>query len=473
MKIKTQYQCQNCGQVSARWLGRCPGCEAWNSFTEERASPAENAPAVQEGSLAAIRQEFSNSVDWTDLDAPTDPARALRRLDTGIGELNRVLGSGLVPDSFTLLGGDPGIGKSTLLLQMARGIREKHPDLKILYVSGEESVDQIRSRAIRLGVKGEGHIFLAAETQIEKVFATVKELKPDIVVMDSLQTFTSSYLQSAPGSVTQVREIAAKLMALAKSAGISVWLVGHVTKEGSIAGPKVVEHMVDTVLYFEGDSGSTYRLLRAVKNRFGSSRELGVFEMEGDGLQEVSNPSSLFLSDRREALPGTAIGTLLEGTRPLLVELQALVAPSPLSLPRRTSVGMDSNRIALLSAILERHMQVRLAEQDLFFNVAGGLKLSEPACDLAAVAAIWSSVEDHAFPLDWAWIGELGLTGEVRRVSQIDVRVEEARKLGFKTVVIPEGSAERVGKVRGLRILQLDRVSRLGRLVSEYGRTSV
>lgn len=470
MKIKTQYQCQNCGQVSAKWLGRCPGCEAWNSFTEERASPAEGAPAVQEGSLAAIRQEFSNSVDWTDLDAPADPARALRRLDTGIGELNRVLGGGLVPDSFTLLGGDPGIGKSTLLLQMARGIRERHPELRILYVSGEESVDQIRSRAIRLGVKGDGQIFLAAETQIEKVFATVKELKPDLVVMDSLQTFTSSYLQSAPGSVTQVREIAAKLMALAKSAGISVWLVGHVTKEGSIAGPKVVEHMVDTVLYFEGDGGSTYRLLRAVKNRFGSSRELGVFEMEGDGLQEVSNPSSLFLSDRREALPGTAIGTLLEGTRPLLVELQALVAPSPLSLPRRTSVGMDSNRIALLSAILERHMQVRLAEQDLFFNVAGGLKLSEPACDLAAIAAIWSSVEDHAFPLDWAWIGELGLTGEVRRVSQVEVRVEEARKLGFKTVVIPEGSAERVGKPRGVRILTLDRVSRLGRLVLEHGK---
>ncbi len=466
MKIKTQYQCQNCGHVSAKWLGRCPGCDAWNSFTEERPTAAA-APAIQEGSLAALREEFSSTGDWTDLDAPDDPARALRRLDVGIGELNRVLGGGLVPDSFTLLGGDPGIGKSTLLLQLARGIREKHPELRMLYVSGEESVDQIRSRALRLGVQGQGQVFLAAETQIEKVFATVKELRPQILVMDSLQTFTSSYLQSAPGSVTQVREIAAKLMALAKSAGIAVWLVGHVTKEGSIAGPKVVEHMVDTVLYFEGDSGSTYRLLRAVKNRFGSSRELGVFEMEGDGLREVTNPSSLFLTDRREALPGTAIGTLLEGTRPLLVELQALVAPSPLSLPRRTSVGMDSNRIALLSAILERHMQVRLAEQDLFFNVAGGLKLSEPACDLAAIAAIWSSVEDRPFPMDWAWIGELGLTGEVRRVSQIEVRVEEARKLGFKTVVVPEGSADRLGKVRGLKVLTLDRVSRLGRMVSE------
>jgi DNA repair protein RadA/Sms len=475
MKVKTQYSCQSCGHTSAKWLGRCPGCEAWNSFVEERPSAASqpaSQPNIQQGSLAAVREQFSHSGigrssegDWTDLDAEPAQGRQLERLNTGMGELNRVLGGGLVPDSFTLLGGDPGIGKSTLLLQVARGVREHHPDLKILYVSGEESVDQIRSRAIRLGVKGDGRISLAAETQLEKVFSIVQELKPHILVMDSLQTFASGYLESAPGSVTQVREVAARLMALAKSARIAVWLVGHVTKEGNIAGPKVVEHMVDTVLYFEGDSGMSYRLLRTVKNRFGSSRELGVFEMDGEGLKEVSNPSSLFLTERSEAVIGTSVGTTLEGTRPILVELQALVAPSPLNLPRRTAVGLDSNRLALLGAILERHMRVRLAEQDLFFNVAGGLKLSEPACDLAAAAAIWSSCEEVAFPQDWVWLGELGLTGEVRRVSQIEVRVEEAKKLGFKTAVIPHGSGDRLKKISGIRLIPISRVREIGELV--------
>lgn len=456
--------------MSPKWLGRCPGCEAWNSMVEEKPDTTSGAPDVQEGSLAALRQEFagfqgvSAEGGYTDLDQPDPAARHLRRLDTGMQELNRVLGGGLVPDSFTLLGGDPGIGKSTLLLQVARGIRTHHPELKILYVSGEESIDQIRSRAIRLGVKGEGKIFLAAETQLEKVFSIAKDLQPNILVMDSLQTFASGYLQSAPGSVTQVREVATRLMALAKSAGIAVWLVGHVTKEGSIAGPKVVEHMVDTVLYFEGDSGQSYRLLRAVKNRFGSSRELGVFEMDGEGLKEVANPSSLFLTERPEAVVGTAVGTTLEGTRPILVELQALVAPSPLSMPRRTSVGLDSNRLGLLAAILERHMRLRIAEQDLFFNVAGGLKLTEPACDLAAAAAIWSSSEEKAFPLDWTWLGELGLTGEVRRVSQIELRVEEAKKLGFKTAVVPQNSMDRLKKIKGIRLIPISRVREIAEL---------
>jgi DNA repair protein RadA/Sms len=463
MKQKTQYSCQNCGHFSPKWLGRCPSCEAWNSFVEEK-------PPASEGTLAAVREEFSGispsgASSWTELDQPDPSARHLKRLDTGMGELNRVLGGGLVPDSFTLLGGDPGIGKSTLLLQVARGIRLTHPELKILYVSGEESVDQIRSRAIRLGVQGQGKIFLAAETELERVFSTVKEIQPNILVMDSLQTFASSHLQSAPGSVTQVREVATRLMALAKSAGIAVWLVGHVTKEGSIAGPKVVEHMVDTVLYFEGDSGMSYRLLRAVKNRFGSSRELGVFEMDGEGLKEVSNPSSLFLTERAEPVVGTSVGTTLEGSRTILVELQALVAPSPLSLPRRTAVGLDSNRLALLGAILERHMRVRLAEQDLFFNVAGGLRLSEPACDLAAAAAIWSSCEEKAFPQDWVWLGELGLTGEVRRVSQIEVRVEEAKKLGFKTAVVPQGSLDRLKKLKGIRLIPISRVREIVELI--------
>jgi DNA repair protein RadA/Sms len=491
MKIKTQYTCQACGFTSAKWLGRCPGCEAWNTFVEEQPSSQSSAPGPAEGSLGAMRDEFRGLRDaaleeagvhgplvtgkaWVPLDPEDDErgdskksgsSRPLRRYSTSLGELDRVLGGGLVTDSFTLLGGDPGIGKSTLLLQMARGVLEKQPDLKLLYVSGEESIDQIRGRALRLGVQGKGRVFLAAETQLERVFASVKELKPDVLVMDSLQTFSSGFLQGAPGSVGQVREVTARLMALAKTARISVWLVGHVTKEGSIAGPKVVEHMVDTVLYFEGEGGHTFRLLRTVKNRFGSTRELGVFEMEGEGLREVTNPSALFLSERKEPAPGTATTASLEGSRPILVELQALVSPSGLAVPRRTSVGMEGSRVSLIAAILERHMGLKLANQDLFFNVAGGLRLAEPACDLAAAAAIWSSFEDRAFPTDWLFVGELGLTGEVRRVSQIEARLQEAKKLGFKTVVAPRMSASQpVKPPAGLRVLQLERVRELAQL---------
>lgn len=492
MKIKTQYSCQNCGHVSAKWLGRCPSCEAWNSMVEEQVGGSASVAVASAGSLAAVRDEFrmqreqaiemasmhgayvtGTGKDWVPLEMDDDEdgsqsERVLRRLGTGMTELDRVLGGGLVADSFTLLGGDPGIGKSTLLLQMAAGLLTRQDDIKVLYVSGEESVDQIRGRAKRLGVSGKGRVFLAAETQLERVFATIKELKPNVVVMDSLQTFSSGFLQSAPGSVSQVREIAARLMALAKTAGISVWLVGHVTKEGSIAGPKVVEHLVDTVLYFEGDQGQSYRLLRTVKNRFGSSREIGVFEMEGEGLKEVPNPSSLFLSERKSPVPGTAIASSLEGSRPILVELQALVAPSTLAVPRRTSVGLDGSRIALLAAILERHMELPLAENDLFFNVAGGLRISEPACDLAAAAAIWSSSEEKPFPNDWLFVGELGLTGEVRKVSQLEVRLQEAHKLGFRTVVVPRNlpkSAAGYAQSAGLKLIQIERISELNKVL--------
>ena len=497
-KVKTQYACTNCGFTTSRWLGRCTACESWNSLVEERTGASSGAQAPAEGSLSAVRDEFRGMRDaaleaagmhgasmnqasgnaWVSLEVEqtgeegedAQPVQHLKRLSTGMGELDRVLGGGLVMDSFTLLGGDPGIGKSTLLLQMAKGVLEKRPSTRLLYVSGEESIDQIRGRAKRLGVKGNGNVFLAAETQLERVFATVKELKPDIVVMDSLQTFSSGFLQSAPGSVGQVREVTARLMALAKTAGIAVWLVGHVTKDGSIAGPKVVEHMVDTVLYFEGESGQTYRLLRTVKNRFGSTHEMGVFEMDGEGLREVLNPSSLFLSDRKEPAVGTAITASLEGSRPLLVELQALVAPSGLAVPRRTSVGMDGSRISLLAAILERHMKLSLAQQDLFFNVAGGLKLSEPACDLGAAAAIWSSFEDRAFPTDWVFMGELGLTGEVRRVSQIDIRVQEAKKLGFETVVVPAHSPKTLfAKPQGVKLIPIERIHELARILPPPG----
>lgn len=448
MKAKSHYICQSCGFTSARWLGRCPGCEAWSSMIEERTGGEEDLRSLRPGAPDAPSLHgppgAGDSSEWVFLDAEeTGGSKPQRRISTGMGELDRALGGGMVPDSFILLGGDPGIGKSTLLLQMAKGLRERNPELKILYVSGEESVDQIRGRAHRLGVVGRQYILLSAETRLEQVFASVKEVRPHVLIMDSLQTFSSDALESAPGSVSQVREISTRLMGLAKSAGIAVWLVGHVTKEGNIAGPKMVEHMVDTVLYFESEGGQSYRLLRTVKNRFGSTRELGVFEMEGEGLREVSNPSSLFLSDRREPVPGTAISAALEGSRPILVELQALVTSTTLAVPRRTAVGMDSARVALLAAILEKHMRLPLAEEDLFFNVAGGLRLSEPACDLAAAAAIWSSHEERAIPAGWVFLGEVGLTGEVRRISQEEIRIAEARKLGFTTLVVPRSNHDR------------------------------
>ncbi|HTL11411.1 MAG TPA: DNA repair protein RadA [Bdellovibrionota bacterium] len=491
MKIKTRYQCQACAATSPKWLGRCPNCGGWNTYVEEVVRPEAAEPTLKSGSLAALRAEFQADADalegleradltrgglpagdgWVPLDeeegdgegeAPKKAAQAAPRHRTGIGELDRVLGGGLVRDSFVLLGGDPGIGKSTLLLQMTRGLSATQ---KILYVSGEESVEQIRSRAKRLGVVGAGNVFLAAETQLERVFAMVKDLKPRVLVVDSLQTFVSGYLESAPGSVSQVREVASRLMALAKSARMAVLLVGHVTKEGAIAGPKLIEHLVDTVLYFEGEGGHTHRLLRAVKNRFGSSRELGVFEMGPEGLIEVTNPSQLFLSDRGRAVPGTSVAAILEGTRCLLVEVQALVAKSALAMPRRTSVGLDQQRLSLLAAVLERHMDLALASRDLFFNVAGGLRLPEPAADLAAVAAIWSSCADHALPLDWAFVGEVGLTGEVRRVSLPEARVDEAAKLGFKVVVVPAAGAQRIQAPAGVRVIPLSRIEELPKVL--------
>lgn len=463
-------------------------------MVEETTAPA--ATAAASGSLSALREEFRMGRDQaledlgmhgphrTQRDSSVVPlyeqaevgdqppaGQQLKRLNTGLSELNRVLGGGLVPDSFTLLGGDPGIGKSTLLLQMAKGLSEQSrtatTPLKLLYVSGEESIDQIRGRAFRLGVRSTGQIFLMAETQLEKVFASLKELKPDIVIMDSLQTFSSGFLESAPGSVSQVREVASRLMTLAKTAGIAVILVGHVTKDGNIAGPKVVEHIVDTVLYFEGDGGQSYRLLRTVKNRFGSSRELGVFEMEGEGLREVTNPSALFLSERSSPVSGTAVAASVEGSRPILVELQALVAPSPLAQPRRTAVGMDGARIALIAAILERHVKVSLAQKDLFFNVSGGLRLSEPACDLAAAAAIWSSAVSAAVPQNWVMLGELGLTGEVRRVSQPEARLEEAKKLGFQAAVLPKSVMERVGRFSGMKLYPVSRIEDLAQILNQ------
>jgi DNA repair protein RadA/Sms len=375
------------------------------------------------------------------------------------------LGGGLVPDAFTLVGGDPGIGKSTLLLQMAKGLVQHHPKLEMIYVSGEESIDQIRSRAKRLGVDGKGRIQLASETELEKVISLVVEKRPHVLIMDSLQTFVSTQSSSSPGSVSQVREIAQRLMVLAKSAGIAVWLVGHVTKDGQIAGPKTVEHMVDTVLYFEGEGGQSYRLLRTVKNRFGSTHELGVFEMDEGGLREVTNPSSLFMSERKEAMFGIAITASVEGSRPLLVELQALVVTSGLALPRRTSVGIEQQRISLMAAILERHMGLQLSQRDIYFNVAGGLKLNEPAIDLAVSAALWSSLDEVPLSPSMLFIGELSLTGEVRRVANIEMRLHEAKKLGMTSVVLSSQTPKRILEQDwGLQLIQLSQVRELKRI---------
>jgi DNA repair protein RadA/Sms len=465
MKTKTRYTCQSCGHMNPKWLGRCPECGSWNSFVEEKTT------TTKDSSISAVRETFAGPGSTQGAlvklgDTSHSAATQTRnRYSTGSAELDRVLGGGMVRDGFVLIGGDPGIGKSTLLLQVAQGLTEQASLERILYVSGEESIEQIQTRAKRLKIRNEDRIYLAAETQFEKVLQMVKDLKPELLIMDSLQTFSTGFVESAPGTVSQVREVTSRLMNLAKSAGIAVWLVGHVTKEGSIAGPKIVEHLVDTVLYFEGDSGQTMRLLRTVKNRFGNTNELGVFEMTSEGLIDVANPSALFLSERKEQAMGTAIVATLEGSRPLLVELQALCVPSPFATPRRTSVGIDSQKLAILTAVLEKHVGASLINQDLFFNVAGGLKLSEPACDLASMAAIFSAIRERPISSSLVFLGEVGLTGEVRKVNQIELRIEEAKKLGFQEVVIPASQQERGAKIKGIRLHPVHHVNEIANLI--------
>lgn len=461
MKVKTRYSCRECGQISPKWLGQCTACQSWNTLEEE----TNFVEKIDDKSLNRIREDHRKSDSAPLLLEDISEVDSRRRYKTPYSELNRVLGGGLVPDSFTLLGGDPGIGKSTLLLQTVGGLLREYKELIALYVSGEESAEQIRGRALRLGIQSDRRLYLSAESQLEKVFTQVQELKPQILIMDSLQTFSTLHSQSSPGSPSQMREVTARLMALAKSAGIAIWIVGHVTKEGMIAGPKMVEHMVDTVLYFEGEAAQNFRLLRTVKNRFGSNQEIGVFEMDEEGLREVTNPSSLFLCDRSVPIEGTAVTASLEGTRPLLVELQSLVVASGLAMPRRTSVGMDASRVVLLSAILERYMGVQLAGRDLYFNVSGGLKISEPACDLGAVAAIWSSCESKPIPSGVLWVGELSLTGEVKRGSQIELRLSEGKKLGFHSIVIGQKAIPPKLKEMGLKIYSVGHVREIPSII--------
>ncbi len=436
MKIKTLFTCQKCGYQSAKWLGRCPDCQAWNSMVEE--------VQVKQQTVAGEIGSSASPMPIGDISGNEE-----QRLSCGITELDRVLGGGLVAGSLVLIGGTPGIGKSTLLLQamdlVAKGTGS------VLYVSGEESAQQIRLRGTRMGVNA-GPLFILPETSLEKIIVHIQRLKPAAVVIDSIQTVFTSTLESAPGSVSQVRESAGRLMMLAKGSGIPILLVGHVTKEGAIAGPRILEHMVDTVLYFEGEAGHPFRILRAVKNRFGSTNEIGVFEMKEGGLMEVKNPSELFLAERPLGVAGSVVVASLEGSRPLLVELQALVTGSSLGSPRRTTIGVDHNRLALLVAVLEKKVGLSLAGQDIFLNVAGGVKLNEPAADLGMVVAVASSHLDKTVDPHSLIIGEVGLAGEVRGITQPEMRVKEAAKFGFHRCILPAGNVKQV-KVKGMELI--------------------
>jgi len=429
-KPKTQFVCQNCGTVHNRWAGKCDGCGEWNTIVEED-------PMGGIGSGPGKVPKKGRAVTLTTLSGETEEAP---RVHTGISELDRATGGGFVRGSAVLIGGDPGIGKSTLLMQAAAALsRRGH---RIIYVSGEEAVAQVRLRAQRLGA-ADSDVLLAAETNVEDILATISEGKrPDLVIIDSIQTLWSDTADSAPGTVTQVRTGVQAMIRFAKQTGAAMVLVGHVTKEGQIAGPRVVEHMVDAVLYFEGDRGHHYRILRTVKNRFGPTDEIGVFEMSDRGLREVSNPSELFLGERNAKAPGAAVFAGMEGTRPVLVEVQALVAPTSLGTPRRAVVGWDSSRLSMILAVLEAHCGVRLGQHDVYLNVAGGYRISEPAADLAVASALVSSLAGVALPADCVYFGEISLSGAVRPVSQTAQRVKEAEKLGFSGAMLPASSAE-------------------------------
>ena len=423
---KSVFVCNQCGGQSPKWLGRCPDCNAWNSFVEERAAPAVEA----RGAAPALGGRGSRLYQDVEVDVA-------QRITTGISEFDRVLGGGIVPGSLVLLGGEPGIGKSTLLLQAAANLAATVGP--VLYCSGEESEHQIKMRGERLGV-GRTPLYLLAETCVERLIEEIDRLKPAIVVVDSIQTVFSTKMQSAPGSVAQVRQAATDLLFTAKSRNLPVILVGHVTKDGSLAGPKVLEHVVDTVLYFEGHQQQMHRVVRAVKNRFGAVSELGVFEMTAGGLRPVANPSALFLAERPTNVPGSAVLCTIEGSRPILVEVQALVSASTFGNPRRTASGMDPNRLSLLLAVLDKRAGLNLAADDVFVNVAGGMALDEPAADLAVIAAVASSLRNRPIPSDVVVFGEIGLAGEVRAASQAALRVREASQIGFRRCLLPDRS---------------------------------
>ncbi|MCC6277256.1 MAG: DNA repair protein RadA [Oligoflexia bacterium] len=438
-KSKTIYVCQSCGAQSPKWMGRCPECQAWNSYVEE----ISQASAPSTNTARGLGRGESKYVRVTD---GLDQSQSIARHATGLQEFDRVLGGGLVQGSFVLIGGDPGIGKSTLMLQMANNLASQTG--QVLYISGEESVGQTQLRARRLGARSD-NLLIASETNLETILELATKSRPTLLVIDSIQTVFLPQLQSAPGTVSQVRDCAAKLMYLAKTEGITVLLVGHVTKDGSIAGPKVLEHMVDTVLSFEGDSNHYFRILRAIKNRFGAANEMGVFEMSQTGLREVLNPSELFLSERAENAPGSAVFCTIEGTRPYLVEVQALASRTNMSMPRRTTIGLDPNRVHLILAIMDKHLGLDLYAHDVFVNIAGGVKVQEPGIDLAIAAALLSSLKGEPISKGSCFFGELGLTGEVRGVSLPEIRFKEATKLGFDRFCIPKSNQRHLKEVAG------------------------
>jgi DNA repair protein RadA/Sms len=430
---QTIFACQECGYQSLKWLGRCPDCSGWDTFAEEMRKPA-SATLFKGETVKTAHAGKPVPIDSIEIGSEY-------RLQTGIAEFDRVLGGGLVPGSLVLIGGDPGIGKSTLMLQALSGLANDHR--KVLYVSGEESLRQIRLRSQRLGAVSPG-MLVVSEIDVAAILTMTAKETPDVLVVDSIQTLYNPELTSAPGSVSQVRESAMQLMLMAKNSSVPVLLVGHVTKDGAIAGPRLLEHMVDTVLYFEGDRNHVFRILRAVKNRFGSTNEIGVFEMVEAGLSEVGNPSAVFLSERPAAAPGSVVTTSMEGTRPILVELQALATSTSFGTPRRTILGIDQNRVALLVAVMEKKLGLHLMGHDIFMNVAGGVKIDEPGVDLGVVSAIASSFMDRPIPEDTVVLGEVGLTGEVRAVGQVETRIAEVRKMGFKRCLIPASNLKRL-----------------------------
>jgi len=439
VKAKTHFVCQSCGYQAPKWLGRCPGCQEWNTFVEERVIE-ERAPE---------RDLLGFEAEAVPLPINEIVGEERGRLRIGIGEFDRVLGGGIVFGSVILVGGDPGIGKSTLLLQVMSRLASKGQ--KVLYISGEESLQQTKMRAERLGISSD-QLFVVSETSLEKILQDIQTLKPATVVVDSIQTIYSSELPSMPGSITQVREASSRLLYLAKHLSIPIFLVGHVTKEGFIAGPKVLEHMVDTVLYIEGEANHAFRILRAVKNRFGSTNEIGVFEMKDSGLVEVLSPSEFFLSERTQHTSGSVVMPSMEGSRPILVELQALVIPTHFGVPRRTAQGVDANRVSLLVAVMEKRLGVHLNNQDIFLNIAGGMRVEEPGIDLGVIASVASSFKDRMIDPELVVFGEVGLGGEVRGISQSEVRVKEASRLGFKRCLLPKQNQE---KMKGVKAIEL------------------
>ncbi|WP_342507187.1 DNA repair protein RadA [Sporosarcina sp. FSL K6-2383] len=446
-KRKTKFMCKSCGYESPKWMGRCPGCGEWNTMDEE-------VEIVQKGPRGAFQHTDNvrqKAMPISAIETVEEP-----RIDTDLEELNRVLGGGVVPGSLVLIGGDPGIGKSTLLLQVSSLLANKGQ--RVLYISGEESIRQTKLRAERLGVASD-ELYIYAETDLSQIHETIASVEPQFVIVDSIQTVHHPEVTSAPGSVSQVRECTAELMRIAKTKNIAIFLVGHVTKDGQIAGPRLLEHMVDTVLYFEGERHHTYRILRSVKNRFGSTNEIAIFEMLQAGLKEVLNPSELFLQERSQGGAGSTVVASMEGTRPILVEIQALVTPSSFNYPKRMATGLDQNRVSLLMAVLEKRIGMLLQAQDAYIKVAGGVKLDEPAIDLAVLMSIVSSYKDTAAGLSDCFIGEVGLTGEVRRVSRIEQRVTEAAKLGFERAIIPASNLGGWDYPKGIQVVGVETVS--------------